>query len=33
MHKELNVLQNKYDKLKELNQHIVEKVSNHLNQE
>lgn len=33
IHKERNVLQNKYDKLKELNQHIVEKVSNHLNQE
>ena len=33
IHRELNVLQNKYDKLKELNQHIVEKVSNHLNQE
>lgn len=31
--RELNVLQNKYDKLKELNQHIVEKVNNHLNQE
>lgn len=31
--RELNVLQNKYNKLKELNQQIIEKVSNHLNQE
>ena len=33
IHKELNVLQNKYNKLKELNQQIIEKVNNHLNQE
>lgn len=33
MHKKIDVLQKKYNKLKELNQQFIEKISIHLNQE